>query len=407
MRRPPRSSARARPAWLPDATQALTALAVNSTTSLVAGVMLGALTGTFGARPGLLVMVPAAIGLRGNVFSALGSRLSTSVHTGTFSLTRRRGAVVVENVVGAILLTSGVSLALAAGAWILADRVLTTPPIPLLSLATIAIAGGLLASVIVLIVTVGIAVAAASRGWDLDNLVAPVVSTLGDVLTLPALWLSIGLVDHGTASTVAGWVLVLLAAAGSAYSLWNRQELLRGICRESWPVLLGAGGLSLLAGLVIEHRLAAFAAVPAVLVLVPAFVSSAGALGGILAARVATGLHLGTRHAGVAPDRATRRDLALLGALALPVMVYNAVGADLVADLFGQAGPGLATMVGGTLLAAVGAVTFALAVADLSAIAAVRLRLDPDTYGIPLVTSSVDLVGVVLLTAVFVALGAV
>jgi mgtE-like transporter len=400
-------SARARPGWLPDAAQSLTALGVNSTTSLVAGLTLGALTGTFEDRPGLLVLVPAAIGLRGNVFSALGSRLSTSVHAGTFSLSRRRGTVLVENVVGALLLTSGVSLALAAGAWLLAQWVLSTPPIPLISLATISVAGGLLASVVVLAVTIGIAVAAASRGWDLDNLVAPVVSTLGDVLTLPALWLAIRLVDHGALSDVLGWALVVLAVAGSLYSVLSREELLRDICRQSWPVLVAAGGLSLLAGLVIEHRLEALAAVPAVLVLLPAFVSSAGALGGVLSARVATGLHLGTRHAGLVPDRATRDDVALLGGVAVPVMLFNAVGAQVVATWAGQAGPGLGTMVAGALLAGVGAVAFALVVADLSAISAVRLRLDPDTYGIPLVTSSVDLVGAALLTAVFAALGAV
>ena len=46
--RPGRSSSvRARPGWLPDAAQALTALAVNSTTSLIAGLTLGALVATF------------------------------------------------------------------------------------------------------------------------------------------------------------------------------------------------------------------------------------------------------------------------------------------------------------------------------------------------------------------------
>nr|MBA2607378.1 divalent cation transporter [Actinomycetota bacterium] len=50
--------------------QSLVALALNSSTSLVAGAMLGTITGTFERLPGLLIMVPPAIGLRGNVFSA-------------------------------------------------------------------------------------------------------------------------------------------------------------------------------------------------------------------------------------------------------------------------------------------------------------------------------------------------
>jgi mgtE-like transporter len=409
MRRPPRSWARLRRSavWPADGAQTLTALAVNSTTSLVAGVTLGALTDTFERLPGLLVLVPAAIGLRGNVFSALGSRLSTAVHIGEFTLTRRRGTVLVENVIGALILTSGLSLALAFGAWLLARGLLNTTPIPLVDLATISIAGGLLASAIVLAVTIGLAVVAARRSWDLDNLVAPVVSTLGDVLTLPALWLATHLIDHGTWIDAVGWLLVIATVVASLYGVLSRRELLRSVCRQSWPVLVGAGALSLLAGVVIEHRLEALAAAPALLILVPAFVSSAGALGGVLSARIGTGLHLGTRRVSLVPDRGTRDDLAEIAALAVPVMLYNAIGSRAVAGLVGPAAPPLAELLLTTFIAGVGVVAFALAVAYLSGVAAFRLRLDPDTYGVPTVTSSVDLVGAALLTSVAVGLGVV
>ena len=79
--------------------QALAALLVSSGGDLLAGLTLGAITGTLEALPGLLVLVPAAIGMRGNIFGALGSRLGTSIHTGTFSLSRRRDTVVGQNVV--------------------------------------------------------------------------------------------------------------------------------------------------------------------------------------------------------------------------------------------------------------------------------------------------------------------
>ena len=157
----------------------------------------------------------------------------------------------------------------------------------------------------------------------------------------------------------------------------------------------------------IEHRLEGLADAPALLILVPAFVSSAGALGGVLSARVATGLHLGTRRVGLVPDRATRDDLIGIAALAVPVMLYNAVGARAVAGLVGPAAPPLAEVLATTLHRRVGVVAFALAVAYLSGVAAFRIRLDPDTYGIPVVTSSVDLVGAALLTSVAVLLGVV
>jgi mgtE-like transporter len=51
------------------------------------------------------------------------------------------------------------------------------------------------------------------------------------------------------------------------------------------------------------------------------------------------------------------------------------------------------------------AVAFVLAVAYYGTVAAFRLGVDPDTYGIPVVTSSVDFAGAFALVLAIVALG--
>src|ERR1700704_1984977 len=97
---PSRIGARLRAFVGPDAAsvrQGLAALLVSSGGDLLAGLTLGAITHTLQALPGLLVLVPAAIGMRGNIFGALGSRLGTAIHTGTFTLSRRRSTVVGQN----------------------------------------------------------------------------------------------------------------------------------------------------------------------------------------------------------------------------------------------------------------------------------------------------------------------
>lgn len=380
-----------------DRAQPLAALAVNSTTSLVAGVLLGAMVTTFERLPGLLILVPAAIGLRGNVCSALGSRLSTAVHTGTFAVSRRRDGVLVQNVLAALALTSGMSLLLAVAARILAGALLPGPTASLLDLATISVVGGLLASVVVLAATVGLAVMAADRDWDLDDLVAPLVSTLGDVLTLPALWAATLLVGHGRPSTLLGAAVVLTTLVVTGAALRSDLDVLRTVCRQSLPVLGLAGLAGLGAGLVVEHRLAALGAATVVLVLLPAFVSSAGALGGMVAARTATALHLGTRRAHWWPDQGARQDLRRAAVLAVPVLAYDALGAHLLAGPLGGGDPGLAPVAAATALAGVVAVGYALVAAHQSAVGSLWLRLDPDTFGIPVVTSTVDLVGALAL----------
>ncbi|MGB6059273.1 MAG: magnesium transporter, partial [Microthrixaceae bacterium] len=187
--------------------QSLAALVFNSCTSLVAGAILGSITNTFEMLPGLLVMIPAAIGLRGNIFGALGNRISTSIHTGTFRLSYKRESVLGQNVLVSLSLTFLLSLVLAAMAKFIAVAFGMEHTIGILDLAVVSICGGVIASVVVLGATIGLSVGAVRREWDLDNLVAPTVSTLGDVVTVPALFMATHLLGHGSLTKGLGWVI--------------------------------------------------------------------------------------------------------------------------------------------------------------------------------------------------------
>ena len=390
---------------LTGARQSLVALGLNSTTSLVAGAFLGSITGTFERHPGLLVLVPAAIGLRGNIFSTLGTRLSTAIHTGTFRFTARRDTVLGQNVLAAVVLTMGLSLILAVLVQIVAVAFGIPNAIAVDDLIVVSVIGGAMASVFVLLATVGMAGGATRYGWDLDNVSAPIVSTLGDVLTLPALWLATGLV--GISVVTPSIALVVAVGSITAVVLGWRSSLtdLRRIVRESIPILSAACAVSALAGITIEKRLDSFTEFPALLVLLPAFLSSAGALGGILSSRLASKLHLGLVTAQGVPSREARRDISFVALLAVPIFLINGVGAHLVGGALGHASPGLGRMLLVTTLGGVVAVAFVLTVAYYGTIAAVRLGVDPDTYGIPVVTSSVDFAGAFALVLAIVAIG--
>ena len=74
-------------------TQSLVALAISIAATLMAGLTLAASEDRLAQLPGLLLLVPAAIAQRGNVFGAMGSRLGTSIHTGTFRVSTRLDTV--------------------------------------------------------------------------------------------------------------------------------------------------------------------------------------------------------------------------------------------------------------------------------------------------------------------------
>ena len=386
------------------ARQSLIALGFNSTTSFVAGIVLGSITDVFHRLPGLLIMVPAAIGLRGNVSTAFGNRLSTSIHAGQFRLSRRRDSLLMQNLEASFILSAALSTALAVVAKLGAVALDVEGAAPLHTLALVSITAGLLSSVVVHSITVGMAWAAVRYGWDLDNVIAPVDSTFGDVLTLPALWLTSHLAGIPGEPLLA-WVLIGASLAAFGHALLGRAHIVRDVTRQSWPILLAALALQIMAGLVLEQRLDGLAVVPALLVLQPAFVSSAGALGGILSSRLATKLHLGAAQRTAMPGAGSRQDAGRLLGLAVAVYVFDGAGAHIAARLTGLHSPGLAQLTALSLGAGLLSVLFVMVVAYYGTIAAYRFRLDPDIYGIPVVTSSVDFFGsvvLVLLAAIFV-----
>ncbi|MEI2639172.1 MAG: magnesium transporter [Microthrixaceae bacterium] len=385
--------------------QSLTALVFNSMTSLIAGAILGSITHTFEALPGLLVMVPAAIGLRGNIFGALGNRISTSIHLGTFNLSTRRDTVLGQNILASLSLTYVLSVTLAIMAKLVAVTFGIENSIGVLDLAVISIVGGTIASIIVLVATIALSAASVRQEWDLDNLVAPTMSTLGDALTVPSLFFATYLVGHGMATKLLGWLLVVGAIIVLVLTIRSKLEIFTEIVRESLPVLAMAAVLSTLAGIAVEKQLALFAALPALLIMQPAFVSSAGALGGILSSRISTNLHLGLVEPSLRPQGEARRDALLVLLIGFPIFVFNAVGAHVTGLLLNERSPGLFWILAASLLGGLLSVLFVIALAYYGTIAAWRSNLDPDNYGIPIVTASVDFVGVVALVLVLSILG--
>jgi mgtE-like transporter len=385
--------------------QALAALLVSSGGDLLAGLTLGAITNTLEALPGLLVLVPAAIGMRGNIFGALGSRLGTSIHTGTFRLSRRRDTVVGQNVVAAVALTLFISGALAVLAKAVASMFGVSETISLADFLVISILGGVLSSIVVLALTLGVASISVRRGWDMDNVAAPLVTAAGDMVTLPSLFLATYLVGiRGVTITIA--MLAAVVAVGSlVWAVRLKLPIVTRILRESVPVLLVAGLVDLVAGLTIEHQLESFLAYPALLVLVPPFLEDTGALGSVLSSRLASKLHLGIIEPTARPARAARDDFAIIALLGVPVFVLVAISSQIAAALFGLASPGVLNMIGISLIGGFLATSVALFVAYYGSIATYRLGLDPDNYGVPLLTSSMDLVGALSLILAILMLG--
>ena len=375
-------------------------------TSVIAGVVLGRSHERLAELPGLLLLVPAAIALPGKIFGALGSRLGTAIHTGTFRLSLRSSSVVGQNVWASLVLTLLMTLVLALLASAMASGIGVEGAISVADYVVVSVVGGTLASVFVLLVTLGMATASVRWGLDPDNVTAPMVTAAGDVLALPALILASYLVRRDTVTPVVAGLLAAITVVSLAAALRSKAPQIKTVMRESIPVLVLAGFLSLMAGVTVENRFEVFSDRPVLLVLVPGYLAIAGALGGILANRLSSKLHLGLIGPSVLPQRGARTDVGVTIGLALPVFAIVALVSQGAGSLVDLAGPGVGLLVGVALVGGILAVMVAVAVAYYGTIAAVRFGVDPDSVGIPTVTAVLDLVGALTLVFAIAVLGA-
>ncbi len=388
-----------------DTRQRLVALVIGVVAASAGGLVLASAEGMLTDLPGLLLLVPGAIALRGNVFGAVGSRLGTAVHTGTFRLSARADGVVGQNMLGAAALSLVLSAALGVLARGTAVVFGIAPTMTLADFVVVSTLGGLLASVAVGVVTVGLAAGSVRFGWDLDNVMAPLVSTLGDLATVPALVVAAMLADRAGLTDTVG-LGVLAAALAVLVVAWRTPlDEVRRIVRQSVPVLAVAGMLDLAAGVTVEKRLDDLLAAEALLVLLPAFLGTAGALGGILSSRLSTHFHLGLDDAKPLPSRSSLREARSVGLIAVPVFVLCAALAQGASVITGQTTPGLGNLLLVVLMAGAVATVLVVLVAYYTTMAAFRFGLDPDTYGIPMVLSVLDLIGAFTLVLAMLAVG--
>jgi mgtE-like transporter len=374
------------------------ALAVGLLATLIAGTVLGTARETLAASPGLLVLIPAAIGMRGSIFGALAARLSTGILTGEYTRELSRTTFLGRQVeaVGVLSVTTATMAGVLA--WVIATG-LGLPTIPLLDLVAVSLVGGLLSSVALLAVTLAIARTADDQGWNMDDVGAPVITATGDLITLPSLLLAALLLRvEPVALTLGG--IGLVAGAVTAVLGWRHDHPgVRRTIRESMVVLTLAVTLQVFAGTVIESRVERFLAVPALLVLIPPFVAACGSLGGMLASRLSSKLHIGLIEPRRLPGRIARIDGSLI--VLLGVLAFTGVGAVgwLAALATGLTPPSPLVLVGLSLTGGALAIVLLMAVAYTAATTTFRFGLDPDNHGIPIVTAAMDLLGILCLVA--------
>ena len=214
------------------------ALLISAFAASAAGIYLGSARDVIFLLPGLMVMVPPSINMRGSISGVLASRLSSSMHLGAFDVEFSR-----ESVLGSNLRASFLSTVI-IGFWLglIVSGICAFFGIEGLSaidFVVISVVSGIISGLIVMGITLIVVLISYRFGLDLDMIAAPTVTTAGDIVTLPVLILTtLFLVTMGSFVLNSLFVLVLfLTIACLVYSVYLDEPVFE-INREILPLLL-------------------------------------------------------------------------------------------------------------------------------------------------------------------------
>ena len=363
--------------------------------------------------PGMMILIYSAIGMRGNIFGAMGSRIGTALNIGTFEMSMRKGTVLRSNVESSILLTLIMSIAMGVSTWAVAELFFSGTK-SVWDFIFISTLGGVVAGLMVLFFNILIAYEGKKRGWDVDNITAPLISAVGDIVTMPMIFVATWLffiiedLEFGETLMFVSSVALIAVSAVLVARLVTRKTGKRDFSREakrifmqSMPVLLVCLIFEIGAGITIQDQQDSLIEYGVLIIMLPAFLNQGNALSGMLTSRLSSMIHLGTLRSKRLPPGEANENFLLMYVCAMVTFLYIGLisyGATIFTGTHGDLG--LAHSLAIILIAGFLATTVLNLLSYYVAVLADRLGLDPDDHCIPITSSVMDLLGSAVLVAV-------
>lgn len=238
------------------------------------------------------ILVPALLGLKGNLEMTLASRLSTHANLGDLDNRNQKFSLIIGNL--ALILCQAIvvgflaSIAAVLFGWV-PSGVVNIKHALLLCASSIVTAFG--ASFILSLVMVGVIIFSRYFHINPDNVATPIAASLGDLTTLACLsWLASTL--YKTMDTHPNLTPILIVLGLLMVPLWayiaNRNEHTREVLFSGWSPVISAMIISSIGGLVLDFTVSQYTGV-AVFQLVINGVG--GNLVAVQASRISTELH--------------------------------------------------------------------------------------------------------------------
>ncbi|XP_053572933.1 solute carrier family 41 member 2 [Bombina bombina] len=243
----------------------------------------------------VFILVPALLGLKGNLEMTLASRLSTAVNVGKMDSPIEKWNLIIGNlalkqvqatVVGFLAAVAAVILG-----WIPEGKYRLDHAILLCSSS---VATAFIASLLQGIIMVGVIVGSKKTGINPDNVATPIAASFGDLITLAILaWISQGLYNCiGTYSFVAPLVGAFFMALTPIWIvIASKHPATRTVLHSGWEPVITAMLISSIGGLILDTTVSD-PNLAGIVVYTPVINGIGGNLVAIQASRISTHLHL-------------------------------------------------------------------------------------------------------------------
>ena len=382
--------------------ESLISLFICAIGDLIAGIILGKMTFFIETFPGLLVIIPGAIGMRGNIFGSFASRLSTNLHIGIISPKFKFSDELNNNIFSSFVLTLILSLFLAVIGKIFCS-LMHHPSMALIDFILICIIAGVISNIIMLPITMFVSFKSFKHGWDPDNITSPIIAAFGDLFTLPAIILSIFILElinfnHVFKDIVL--IAILVSIFLSFIYCYKLSDESRQILRQSTPILLLCSFLGGAAGGILNSAVETLLTNPTLLTLLPLFSGESGSLISILGARLSSALHSGLVEPLRRPKGETIQNFIRCFILALVIFPTIGVLAETSSYSLGIAGVGFDRIIEISAIAGLILVAIMIFVVYYVSTISYNNNLDPDNIVIPVTTSITDSISSLILISV-------
>lgn len=382
--------------------EGLISLLICAVGDLIAGVILGKMTFFIETFPGLLVVIPGAIGMRGNIFGSFASRLSTNLHIGLISPHFEFSEDLNYNIFSSFVLTLVLSIFLGIVGKIFCI-LLHYPSMELIDFILICTIAGIISNIIMLPITMFVSFKSFEHGWDPDNITSPIIAAFGDLFTLPAIIASIFVLNILSINLIVKDVVlaaILIAVLVGFVYCYRLSDETRTILKQSTPILLLCSFLGGSAGGILNSSVETLITNPSLLTLIPLFSGECGSLISILGARLSSGLHSGLVEPLSRPEGEALHNFGICYILAVVIFPFIGILAESSSLMFGTVGVGFDKIIPISTLSGLILVTIMVILVYYISTISYNHNLDPDNIVIPISTSVTDSISSLILISV-------